>query len=71
MKVQEDNLMMAGISDNLYTCLDCGSEYARPMAFVDANHAMRGCPNCSSPARRKRRRWFHWARDYAVLMNVE
>lgn len=62
---------MGGFSDNHYNCLDCGSEYSRPMAFIDAVRARGGCPNCGSMARRKQRRWFHWARDYAVLMNVE
>ncbi len=62
---------MGGIADNRYTCLDCGSEYTRPMAFIDATRSRAGCPDCASMARRKQRRWFHWARDYAVLMNVE
>ncbi|MCY4107821.1 MAG: hypothetical protein OXG11_02210, partial [Chloroflexi bacterium] len=25
---------MGGFSDNRYTCLDCESEYSRPMAFI-------------------------------------
>ncbi len=62
---------MAGIADNPYTCLDCGTDYVRPMAFIDADRSSDGCPSCGSIARHKRRRWFHWARDFAVLMNTE
>lgn len=62
---------MTQLTSNEFKCLDCGSHYSRPMAFVDAERAAHGCPKCGSPARRKQRRWLHWARDFVILLNTQ
>ncbi len=54
---------MASLTTNEYECLDCGNRYRVLLKFVATRNDDRGCPDCGSFNRRRRRDGFGLLRD--------